>query len=84
MKVYQTNFSQMQEHITATYCHNKPALENMAKKMEVVCREFSEKELKDCVCCEIGSSTGVISNYLADVFRNVYAFDIDLPGVYYA
>ena len=83
MKEYQHNFSTISE-LHKNHYHDSSALEDMAKKMILICEDFRGNGLDDLRCLEIGCSTGYISEKLASRFGKVYAIDIDTEAMSFA
>lgn len=77
---YQFNYSQL-----------KPSLFNADKRIKKaetivrVCQDFvGESGLENLHLLDIGSSNGIIDNYLASYFGHVTGIDIDEPGLAFA
>jgi hypothetical protein len=50
--------------------------ERKAKTMLAVLRDFIQSPLEDLQLLNVGGSTGIIDNYLADYFQSVTSIDI--------
>jgi 2-polyprenyl-3-methyl-5-hydroxy-6-metoxy-1,4-benzoquinol methylase len=77
---YQNNFSEM--HRDAMY--NRRSRECKAKTMVSVLQDYFNTDLKSLTLLDVGSSTGLIANYLAMYFGEVVGIDIDRPAVEFA
>ena len=77
---YQYNFSEM--HRDAMY--NRRSRERKAKTMVSVLQDYFNTDLKFLTLLDVGSSTGLVANYLAKCFGEVVGIDIDHPAVEYA
>ena len=77
---YQYSFSEM--HRSAMY--NRRSRERKAKTMVSVLQDYFSTDLKYLRLLDVGSSTGLIANYLAVYFGKVVGIDIDGPAVEYA
>jgi SAM-dependent methyltransferase len=77
---YQNNFSEM--HRDAMY--NRRSRERKAKTMVCVLQDYFNTDLKSLTLLDVGSSTGLIANYLARYFGEVVGIDIDGPAVEFA
>lgn len=77
---YQCEFSEM--HRSAMY--NRRDRERKAKTMVSVLRDYFNTDLKLFNLLDVGSSTGLIANYLALYFGEVVGIDIDRPAVEFA
>jgi 2-polyprenyl-3-methyl-5-hydroxy-6-metoxy-1,4-benzoquinol methylase len=58
--------------------------ERKAKTMVAVLSDFLQTDLGLLSVLDVGSSTGIITNYLAKNFRSVMGIDIDAPAVAFA
>ena len=78
---YQHNFSRMVNG--AMYKHQ--GRERKAKTILAVLHDFfNKKPLSSLSLLDVGSSTGIIDNYLADYFLKVTGIDIDKEAIQYA
>lgn len=77
---YQRNFSE----ILPEAVYSKEIRERKAKTIVAVLDDFLKEDLKTLSLLELGSSTGIISNYLTDYFRKVVAIDIDWSAIKFA
>lgn len=55
--------------------------ERKAKTMVAVLEDHFQAPLNDLFLLNVGSSSGIIDNYLADYFRSVVSVDIDEPAI---
>ena len=78
--IYQYNFSEM--HQDAMF--NRQSRERKAKTMVSVLQDHFDTDLKSLSLLDLGSSTGLIANYLAMYFGKVVGIDIDRPAVEFA
>jgi 2-polyprenyl-3-methyl-5-hydroxy-6-metoxy-1,4-benzoquinol methylase len=77
---YQYKFSEM--HREEMY--NRQGRERKAKTMVSVLQDYFNTDLKSLTLLDVGSSTGLIANYLAMYFGEVVGIDIDRPAVEFA
>ena len=77
---YQYNFSEMLKK----EMYDQEGREKKAKTMIAVLRDFLRNDLASKTLLDIGSSTGIIANYLAGFFGQVVGIDIDKPGIQFA
>ena len=77
---YQYKFSEM--HREEMY--NRKGRERKAKTMASVLQDYFNTDLKSLTLLDVGSSTGLIANYLAMYFGEVVGIDIDRPAVEFA
>lgn len=77
---YQYGFSTA--HPGAMY--NSHSRERKAKTMVTVLQDYFSVDLKSLTLLDVGTSTGIIVNYLSRYFGKVVAIDIDRPAVMYA
>ena len=78
---YQHNFSRMVEG--AMYNHH--VREKKAKTILAILQDFLNKNTLSSLCLlDVGSSTGIIDNFLADHFSEVTGIDIDKEAIEYA
>ena len=75
--IYQYEFSEM--HRKEMY--NRQGRERKAKTMVSVLQDYFDSDLKTLALLDVGSSTGLIANYLAMYFGEVVGIDIDRPAV---
>ena len=78
--MYQYNFSEM--HQAAMF--DLQSRECKAKTMVSVLQDHFDTDLKSLTLLDLGSSTGLIANYLARYFDQVVGIDIDRPAVEFA
>ena len=78
--IYQYNFSEM--HQAAMF--NRQSRERKAKTMVSVLQDYFDTDLKSLTLLDLGSSTGLIANYLAMYFGKVVGIDIDRPAIEFA
>jgi len=76
---YQHNFSS-----TSTAMFDVNGREKKAKTMVAVLQDFSKLPISSFSLLTVGSSTGMLDNYLADHFKSVKGVDIDEPAIAYA
>lgn len=79
MNAYQTGYSEINPSL-----FNNHVRIVKAKKNLVVIKDFSRKDLKTFKCLEVGCSTGINTNYLADFFGECLGADIDAKAIHYA
>lgn len=60
------------------------ARQRKAKTMVAVLKDYFTIPLNKLSVLTVGSSTGIIDNYLADYFRSVVGVDVDKPAIEYA
>jgi SAM-dependent methyltransferase len=77
---YQLNFSQLLPQAMFDVC----ARRNKAQTMLQVLRDHLGTELTHLRLLDIGSSTGIIADFLAGHFQEVIGIDIDAPAVAFA
>ena len=78
---YQHNFSRMVEG--AMYNHH--VRERKAKTILAILQDFLNQNLLSSLCLlDVGSSTGIIDNFLADHSLKVTGIDIDKEAIEYA
>jgi 2-polyprenyl-3-methyl-5-hydroxy-6-metoxy-1,4-benzoquinol methylase len=77
---YQLNFSQLLPQAMFDVC----ARRNKAQTMLQVMRDHLGSDLTHLRLLDIGSSTGIIADFLADHFREVIGIDLDAPAVAFA
>ena len=61
--------------------YNKESRERKARTMTAVLKDFLSQDLKDLAVLDLGSSGGIVANYLADHFSKVIGVDIDGAAV---
>ena len=77
---YQYNYSQLKPSVFDTDLRRKKAATILA-----VCRDFLRTEQLDGLkLLDVGSSSGIIDDYLADYFGEVSGIDIDEPAMAFA
>ena len=80
-RAYQYNFSSMVDGAM----YNRAGRERKAQTIVAVLRDFfSPRPLSSLKMLDVGSSTGIIDNFLADHFASVTGGDIDKEAVAYA
>lgn len=77
---YQYNFSE----ISRAAVYDRQGREQKAKTMVSVLQDFISADLKSLTLLDVGSSTGIIANYLSMHFGKVVGIDIDRPAVEFA
>ena len=77
---YQYNFSKMLHQQMYDY----EGREKKAKTMLAVLSHYYSTGLNHLSALDVGSSTGIITNYLASYFQNIIGMDIDGPAVEFA
>ena len=60
------------------------AREQKAQTMVAVLRDYFQAPLNELCLLDVGTSTGIIDNYLADYFSSVVGLDIDEQAIEYA
>lgn len=76
---YQYDFS-----ATAPSVHDTEGRIRKAKTMVAVLDDYFEVPLQDLHVLDVGASTGIIDNYLADHFKIVHGIDIDTEAIRFA
>src|SRR5579883_2899879 len=72
------------------YWRNWPKLANTrsrhekAAKILAVLRSYSQRDLSDLTCLDIGCGSGIISASLAPHFARLVASDLDVDGIVFA
>ena len=73
------------------YTSLKPSLFNSDRRLKKaatlvrVCQDFAQpRQLSELSLLDVGSSNGIIDNYLADFFQHVSGIDIDEPAMAHA
>ena len=79
-RAYQRNFSE----ILPEAMFDSQRREKKAKTMVAVLNDYFRTDLKSFSVLDIGSSTGIIANYLSKYFGKVIGIDIDAPAIKYA
>ena len=74
---YQYNLSRI--HNCSLY--SREGRERKAKTMIAVLREFFQENLSAFSLLDIGSSTGIVANYLSEYFGKVTGVDIDMEAI---
>ena len=77
---YQYNFSEMLHR----QMYDLRGRERKAKTIIAVLSDFLNSDLKSLSVLDIGSSTGIIANYLSKYFGKVVGIDIDKNAIAYA
>ena len=80
MKNYQLDYSLNRPQMYDKYSRERRAI-RMIKTLE---KHFGKNKLKTLELLDIGASTGIIANILADKFSNVVGIDIDKKGIIFA
>ena len=76
MKDYQLNYSKINKSLYAIDTRRVKA-----EKILKIIKDFSQKDLSQCRCLEIGCSTGINTNYMSDTFAECIGIDIDDDAV---
>ena len=76
MKDYQLNYSKINQSLYAIDTRRVKA-----EKILKIIKDFSQKDLSQCRCLEIGCSTGINTNYMSDTFAECIGIDIDEDAV---
>jgi len=76
---YQHNFSQKTGAM-----YDVTAREKKAQTMVSVLKDYYQSHLKELRVLDVGASTGIIDNYLADFFISVVGLDIDQQAIEHA
>jgi 2-polyprenyl-3-methyl-5-hydroxy-6-metoxy-1,4-benzoquinol methylase len=77
---YQLNYSSLKPSV-----FNSEQRERKSRTMVKVCQDFLQcEDLSHLKLLDVGSSTGIIDNYLADYFAEVSGIDIDEPAMAHA
>lgn len=77
---YQYNYSDLRPSV-----FDQEGRERKAATVVKVCRDHLQNDdLSNITLLDVGSSSGVIDNYLADFFGTVYGIDIDEKGMEHA
>lgn len=80
MREYQLNYSAIKPSV-----FNTQQRERKAHTIVCVCRDFLQsQDLSQLSLLDVGSSSGIIDNYLADHFGHVTGIDIDEGGMAHA
>jgi SAM-dependent methyltransferase len=77
---YQRNFSE----ILPEAMFDREGRERKAKTMIAVLSDFIGSDFQSLSVFYVGSSTGIIANYLSKYFGKVIGIDIDEPAIEYA
>jgi len=77
---YQRNFSE----ILPETVFDREGREKKAQTMVAVLRDFLGSNLQSFSVLDVGSSTGIITNYLSNCFGKVVGIDIDEPALSFA
>ena len=67
----------------ARYMYDEPSRRNKALRVLQMFRDH-RPDLSDCNTLEVGSATGIMTFYLAEVFQEVVGIDIDREAMAYA
>lgn len=77
---YQFNYSALKPSV-----FNSEQRERKARTIVKVCQDFLQcADLSNLTLLDVGSSSGIIDNYLADFFQSVSGIDIDEPAMAHA
>jgi SAM-dependent methyltransferase len=76
MKDYQQNYSKINQSLYAIDTRRIKA-----EKISKIIKDFSQKDLSQCRCLEIGCATGINTNYMSDTFAECIGIDIDDDAV---
>ncbi|TGD75672.1 class I SAM-dependent methyltransferase [Mangrovimicrobium sediminis] len=77
---YQFNYSEIRPSV-----FDSDGRSRKAETIVRVCRDFLQTEdLSSLTLLDVGSSSGIIDNYLADHFGEVFGIDIDEPAMAFA
>jgi 2-polyprenyl-3-methyl-5-hydroxy-6-metoxy-1,4-benzoquinol methylase len=77
---YQFNYSALKPSV-----FNSEQRERKARTIIKVCQDFLQcEDLSNLSLLDVGSSSGIIDNYLADFFQHVAGIDIDEPAMTHA
>jgi 2-polyprenyl-3-methyl-5-hydroxy-6-metoxy-1,4-benzoquinol methylase len=77
---YQFNYSSLKPSV-----FNREQRERKARTILRVCQDFLQRDdLSQLRLLDVGSSSGVIDNYLADYVQSVEGIDIDQPAIAHA
>lgn len=77
---YQFNYSELKPSV-----FNSEQRERKATTIVKVCQDFLQcTDLSTLALLDVGSSSGIIDNYLADFFHSVSGIDIDEPAMTHA
>ena len=77
---YQLNYSSLKPSV-----FNSEQRERKARTVVKVCQDFLQcEDLSHLSLLDVGSSSGIIDNYLADFFQSVSGIDIDEPAMAHA
>jgi len=79
-RVYQRDFSS----ILPEAMYNTRARSQKARKIIAIISDVAGSRLDDLTCLDVGCSTGIIDNLLADHFKLVCGIDIDGAAVHHA
>ena len=77
MKDYQLNYSKINQSLYAIDSRRVKA-----EKILKIIKDFSQKDLSQCRCLEIGCSTGINTNYMSDTFAECIDIDDDLSLIH--
>ena len=73
---------------TGTFSERFPVLYNQdqryqkAAKVIAVCRDFSDRPLRELTALDFGASTAIMTDYFARYFKQVIALDVDHVGLH--
>jgi len=73
---YQYNYSELNKFRNEAV-YNKHKRLAKAKKIILVLKDFNGGSLKELNCLEIGCSTGIMSDYIANHFKSYIGIDIE-------
>lgn len=80
IREYQYGFSEMLRRAM----YDREARERKAQTMVAVLSDFLQSDFQSLSILDIGSSTGIIANYLSKYFGKVVGIDIDEPAIEFA
>jgi ubiquinone/menaquinone biosynthesis C-methylase UbiE len=78
MNGYQTRYSEINSSLFDNHVRTVKA-----KKILAIIKDFTRTDIRTIRCLEVGCSTGMNTNYLADFFKECVGIDIDEKAVQY-
>lgn len=78
--IYQHNFSKL----LGEAMYDRDQRHNKAKKIVAVVSDYAQGRLREFTVLDVGCSTGIMTNYLADYFKTTVGVDIDVEALQYA
>jgi 2-polyprenyl-3-methyl-5-hydroxy-6-metoxy-1,4-benzoquinol methylase len=78
--IYQHHFSRL----LGEAMYHKDQRHNKAKKIVAVVSDYAQGRLRELTVLDVGCSTGIMTNYLADHFETTVGVDIDVEALQYA